>query len=157
MSGANEIVGDLIVVGQKAAASYAKVETKTIQRWTRAGMWTASDGRNKIYLKPLLDYFHDSTKSPANPTRDKRENAEADFKHTRAQLAAMELAEKQGQLIDREKVEKESVMKIRAIRSAITGMNKAVTAIACPRCRAKVNAASQNHYEKMCKRFAQQT
>ena len=105
---------------QKAAAKYAGVDVRTIQRWKSRGMPVIDLGGGKVgYTKPMLDKFKRMTEGDEQNILLKTE--EIGLKGIKRQLAAIELKQKRGELVPAETVEREKVERILAVKRAMLG------------------------------------
>ena len=105
---------------QKAAAAYAGVKVRTIQRWKSRGMPVIDLGAGKVgYTKSMLDKFKRMAEGDALNAELKTE--EIGLKGIKRQLALIELKQKRGELIPAEQVEREKVERILAVKRALLG------------------------------------
>ena len=94
---------------------------RTVRRWVEAGMPRTEDGK---YIRQMLDIYKANEGSKASEHKDKKLIAEVDVKQTKAELMQMELAEKKGELISRDEVQKGIVRKIIAVKRALLGLGR---------------------------------
>ena len=109
---------------QKAAAKYAKVNTRTIRRWVQAGMPTGKLDGKTIYIAEMLDFYKLNEGSQTSGDRKREQKAQADYKTTKAQLLELELKIKQGELIERDSIEKERILRILTVKRALLGLGR---------------------------------
>ena len=109
---------------QKAAAAYAKVNTRTIRRWVANGMPTGKLNGKTIYIAEMLDFYKESEGNQGSPDRKREQKAQADYKTTKATLLELELKIKQGELIELGTIEKERIVRILTVKRALLGLGR---------------------------------
>jgi len=109
---------------QKAAAKYAKVNVRTIRRWVQAGMPTGKLDGKTIYIAEMLDFYKLNEGKETSKDRKREQKAQADYKTTKAQLLELELKIKQGELIERDSIEKERILRILTVKRALLGLGR---------------------------------
>jgi len=109
---------------QKAAAKYAKVNTRTIRRWVANGMPTGKLDGKTIYIAEMLDFYKLNEGKESSKDRKREQKAQADYKTTKATLLELELKIKQGELIAREAIEKERIVRILTVKRALLGLGR---------------------------------
>jgi len=115
------IAADQIVKTQAAAGKYASVSARTIRRWVKNGMPRTTDG---CYIKGMLDMFKQHEGSQPTEHRQRTQEAEANVKELKGKLLEIELKIKQGQLIERDKIEGQIVRKVVAVKRALLGLGR---------------------------------
>ena len=119
-----EIAASEVIESQQAAALFVGRNARTIRRWEKEGMLTALRGGHKVYIKSQLQLFAEHEGKQPTKTRDRKDAGEANLKETKAELAKIELEEKQGLLINRDEVEKKNVSKILAVKRTLLGQGR---------------------------------
>lgn len=95
------IDSDKICLTQKAAAKYACVNIRTIQRWLKDGMPTATVGDKKVYLKVLLDQYKQNSGHKQTDVRARKEEADAKYREKRVEELERRLADKEKEIEQR--------------------------------------------------------
>lgn len=113
-----------IVETQEAAALYVGRNARTIRRWEKEGMFTAVKNGRKVYVKSQLKLFAENEGKKPTKARSRRDEGEASLKETRAELAKLELHEKQGRFILKEESERVNIQKILAVKRALLGQGR---------------------------------
>ena len=110
-----------ILPNQKAAAEFAGVSVRTIQKWKAAGMPCVEGGG---YFKGILKFYKENRGH--QPTEERRAGlaADADYKTIRAKLLQMELDVKQGKLVPIEEIEKGRIARILTVKRALLGLGR---------------------------------
>lgn len=139
---------------QKAAAKYAKVNTRTIRRWVANGMPTGKLKGKTIYIAEMLDFYKESEGNQGSPDRKREQKAQADYKTTKATLLELELKIKQGELIEREQIERENIRKILTVKRGIFGMVRKVVAAVPARYRRKVQTLAEAEAKNLIEGFS---
>jgi len=116
-----DLAAEQIITTQKEAAKYAGVSTRTIRRWTNAGMSRTEAG---CYIKSMLDFYRAHEGSAPTKDKERQQTADADAKEVKAKLLAMELELKQGQLVHRDEMERENIRKIITVKRALLGQGR---------------------------------
>ncbi|MFH1370366.1 MAG: hypothetical protein ABII09_03655 [Planctomycetota bacterium] len=113
----------LVVMGQKAAADFVGVKTKTIQRWDKEAeeqvppvMHYFVENRRYYYYKNFLDELKKKEGVGTNAHRLREQQANAGIKEKRDLLLDIELKREQGKWISREEDERRHVQQITAVR-----------------------------------------
>jgi hypothetical protein len=113
-----QIISDEIIVGQKAAAKFINVETKTIQRWSKKGLPSGLRDRTKTYRTSDLKLFKDSEGATVNPHKEREQKANAGIKEKKDLLLDFAIKKEQGEFINREEDQRRHIAQITAIRRA---------------------------------------
>ena len=110
-----------ILPTQKAAAEFAGVSVRTIQKWKAAGMPCVEGGG---YFKGILEFYKEN--QGHQPTEERRAGlaADADYKAIRAKLLQMELDVKQGKLVPIEEIERGRITRILTVKRALLGLGR---------------------------------
>ena len=140
-----------IIKTQKQAAEYAGVKTRTIRRWLAAGMPRTQDGH---YIRNMLDFYKRNEGHEVSEDRKREASAQADYKTTKATLLEMELKLKQGRLLPREDIEKETVRKIIGVKRGLLGMVRKIAARVPPRYRREVELIATEEVTSLINDFA---
>jgi len=119
----DRIADDRIIKTQKDAAEYAGVDPRTVRRWVKNKMPRTEEG---WYIKSMLDYFKEHDGQRVTESKERHKEAEADLKSYKAQLAELELAEKQGQFLLAADVREENVRKVVTLKRALLGLGRKV-------------------------------
>ena len=122
---AAEIRTDNILFSQREAARHAKVNTRTVRRWEEAGMPTGIIEGKKCYFKDQIDIFKNQGGKPSE-AKNRQQEAEANVKELKAKLLEIELKIKQGELIERDKIETHNVRKVAAVKRALLGLGRKI-------------------------------
>ncbi len=142
---------DQIIKTQKQAAEYAGVKTRTIRRWLAAGMPKTQEGH---YIKNMLDFYKRNEGQEVSEDRKREASAQADYKTTKAKLLGMELELKQGHLVPRDRIEKENVRKIIAVKRGLLGLVRKIAARVPPRYRRQVELTAAEEVRNLINDFA---
>lgn len=118
-----EIAAEQVLATQKEAAEYASVSTRTIRRWKSENMPMTADGK---YIKPMLDYYKQNEGKGTTEEKKRMAVAGADVKEVKAKLLELELELKQGKLVYRADVDRETIRKILAVKRALLGMGRKI-------------------------------
>lgn len=118
------VADEQVINSQKAAAKYAYVNVRTIRRWVKAGMSTGKLDGKIIYIKEFLDFYKLNEGKESSRDRKREQKAQADYKTIKAQLLELELKIKQGQLIERDQIEKERIVRILTVKRALLGLGR---------------------------------
>ena len=145
------LAAEQIIKTQKQAAEYAGVRTRTIRRWLAAGMPRSQEGR---YIKTMVDFYKRNDGREVSDDRKREVSAQADYKTTKAKLLEMELGLKQGRLVPREDIEKETVRKIIAVKRGLLGMVRKIAARVPPRYRREVELIATEEVTSLINDFA---
>jgi len=135
-----QIAAGDIVRTQRAAATYASVNARTIRRWLSEGMLTARLDGKLVYIKSQLDFFKRNAGSRPTEAKTKGLSADAEYKDAKAKLMQMELELKQGALVRREDYERRDITKILAVKRGLLGLDRRVAALCPPEMRRKIRA-----------------
>jgi len=119
-----EIATSEIIETQAAAALFVGRNARTIRRWEKEGMLTAARNGKKVYIRSQLLLFSQHEGKQPTKTRTRKDEGVADLTQTKAELAKLELEEKQGKLISREEVEKKNVSKILTVKRTLLGQGR---------------------------------
>lgn len=113
-----------IIWSQKEAAEYVDRDVRTIRRWLKDGMsQVQADGRIG-YHKAVLEFFKASEGKSPLPARQRDLEAQADLRETKAKLAKLELAIKEGELIRKDEIEQQRVQRILIVKRALRGFGR---------------------------------
>ena len=105
---------------QAAAAKYAGVDVRTVQRWKAKGMPVIDLGGNRVgYTKAMLDKFKSMGESDSQSAELKAEIIR--LKKVNRELKEMDRDERKGELIPAEQVEREQIDRILAVKRALLG------------------------------------
>jgi hypothetical protein len=113
-SAAEEIASD-VILGQHAAAKFAGIDEKTIQRWQKRGLPFGLRDRKKTYRKSDLMLFKDS-EGAANPHREREQKAKAGITEKKETLLELQINKEQRLFISREEMTKKIIAQLAVFR-----------------------------------------
>jgi len=110
-----------IIKTQSEAARYLGVNTRTIRRYKERGMPVTAQG---FYIKQMLDFYKAQENAPSGD-KQRESKAQADLKELKAKLLEIELAIKEGRLLNRDEVEAANVRKILFMKRSLMRLGRA--------------------------------
>lgn len=121
---AAEIAGAEIIESQTEAARFVGKSARTIRRWLKEGMLTATRGGKQVYIKSQLKAFAEN--EGRKPTEHKllKEKSEAGIKSVREQREIMQYNIERGKWIDKEEEQRRDASKILAVKRALLGQGR---------------------------------
>jgi len=153
-NGKSHIASEHVIDTQKEAARYAGVNPRTVRRWVEAGMPKTEDGK---YIRQMLDIYKANEGSKASEHKDKKIEAEADYKNIKAKLAQLELDEKAGVLISRDESQRGIVRKIIAVKRALLGQGRKLAPILAMKDERKIKKIIDKENREIIAAFAGQS
>lgn len=142
------------IATQKEAAAYCGVSERTIRQWEKEGPLRDAAGH---FIQQRLDERIAERQTEGNPLKTRQLTATAELTEAKAALAKMQMQVRQGELLAKEQVEEERLLRVVETRRVLLSLPRKLPPILKGRTLAEMQTAIRDEIHHTLEVFAGKT